>query len=158
MKQRMVILILTLAIASLSRAETTVVEVRRKNFPHDTKISVVVDQGSVYLRCRDNYLDNGWEKVNPGEMLSVFEKVVEWGELNKRVKTNVQKTLYIGGVMVYFSGIESGISAVGISPSRSGGVSCTVAPRHIETLVTGIKNNLENARSEDAKNKQDLFN
>jgi len=150
----MTTLILTLAFASLAHAETTVVKVDRENFPHDTKISVVINRGAVYLTCRDNYLNHGRDEVDPDEMLLVFEKMVKWGELNKEVKTVVQKTLYIGDILVFFSGIESGISAVAIAP---GSVACTVAPRHIKTLVDGIKNNLEHAKSEDKKNKADLF-
>lgn len=35
---------------------------------------------------------------------------------------------------------------------------CIVEKSHVEQLISGINHNLENARSEDAKHKEDLFN
>lgn len=158
MNKKKAALLLISILTSVALADTTVVEVRVEKFPYDQEIRVFIDRGSVYLRCRDaiEFVDYGpteTEEVDPEKLLSVFIKLVKWIELNKQVKVNVTKFLEIDDVRISYRGHESGNSSVRIVSGKA----CFVRQNHIERLIRGIENNLNNAKSEDEKHKEDLF-
>ena len=88
-------------------------------------------------------------------MLAVFIKLLEWIELNKQVKVNVSKSFEIYDLRIKYRGFESGDS--GARLESDSGTACNVRQNHIELLIRGIENNLNNAKSEDEKHKEDLF-
>lgn len=147
-------LLVGLVLAGTVSAETTVVSETWPDFPHDRELRVFVERDNVFLECTNEYADSSSEIIKPDEFLSVLEKLLEWMQLNKQVKAKVGKQIPMMGAKVTFHGEESGgsFAMVGVNSS-----SCFIHSLHVQSMIDGINNNLEKARTEEAKNKADLF-
>ncbi len=150
---------------SVSLADTTVVEVAREDFPYNQTTRIFVSEDVVYLECVDEYLKHGREPVDPERLVASFSKLLEWITLNREVKANVYKMIslndysatgydFLAGAWGSFTGLDDGYGFAFISV----GTSCMLSDNHLKVLIEGLTNNLESARSEDAQNKEDLFN
>ena len=161
--RRLLPVLAALLYAPIVLAEATVVEVRKDDFPYDQTVRVYVSKGELFLECRDEYLDKARKRVDVDGLTAGFNKLLEWMELNQTVKAKVTKRISLNNpsskkidwseAKASFHGLESGGSFAFIST----GENCTVRKYQIQKLLEGIDKNLESAREEDSKNKEDLF-
>lgn len=141
----------TSLLSSAAFAETTVSEISHDGFPYDMRISFILRGDDLFLKCRDQYLDSGYLKVDYDGVIASLEKALEWSNINRNVKANIDKK---AGHSISFRGLESGSSIISAVP---GSKICIATPGRISSLLSGLEADLEKAKTLESRDLDQIF-
>lgn len=144
-------LLTALATSQGALADTTVAETRKDNFPYAEQVRLLIDDGSFWIECRDEYLDRGRIRAKPESVRYSFEKALEWSDTNLSARVNVEKKV---SSFVRYYGRESGSSSIFV---RAGEL-CALRPENLRELLDGLDANLDAAIERDKQDLDALFN